>query len=324
MSSRPSSIILTMAAAFLQVGGVSPPAAAQAPSGEAAEAAGAEAVARAAIAALAEARWADVADLVHPVALERIRTSALGAARTEERHRDTEFVIRRDMPEAVAEWFDEQARKYREEYGSPLEARYGVASIEELEALSPRDFFSRWLESNDPIVQLRANVPEVEQAALDHPGIRAHFRVEREVIGSVVEGDSVAHVMYRPRSGPLGPVGSPLDEAPGVLTLRRVADRWALWPTDQPTSLFGPSPFIMLSSSTVDPAAVAERVVVWPDEDAPVGRAYVVGYTGEDEPPRGLEVEVMGADGEPIRVEIPVSAFAELLEVLGHWAHGAH
>jgi len=46
----------------------------------------------------------------------------------------------------------------------------------------------------------------------------------------------------------------------------------------------------------------------------------VVGYSPEKHTVRGLVVELTRAEGEPIRIEVPPSAFGDLLELLQTWA----
>ncbi|HEY8368645.1 MAG TPA: hypothetical protein VIM86_04945 [Thermodesulfobacteriota bacterium] len=88
-----------------------------------------------------------------------------------------------------------------------------------------------------------------------------------------------------------------------------------------------------MNAPTPDPRAAAEavarealddlarRIVAWPDSTAPEGRAYVVGYSPEKRTVRGLVVELARPEGEPVRVEIPASAFGDQLELLQTWVY---
>ncbi|HEY8379163.1 MAG TPA: hypothetical protein VIK91_21870 [Nannocystis sp.] len=107
-----------------------------------------------------------------------------------------------------------------------------------------------------------------------------------------------------------------------MVTVRRDDDEWRIWPAHGPSD-----PFAEFSTSVsvawTDESAfddLAKRVVAWPDSTAPEGRAYVVGYSPETRTVRGLVVEMARPDGEPLRIEIPASAFGELIETLMPWA----
>lgn len=220
-----------------------------------------------------------------------------------------------NMPEAVAAWFEEQGLKQLAAF-DPLRP-YGVASIDELEALSPREFFVRHLEAEDPRVEVRVQMeaqgkepPAAVTAQLD-----AAFRPSHCVVGSVAENDSTVLVLVRRGVGPA------LEAMPGwgreltVLTVRRDGEEWRIWPTNGQLDPFAGFSFgIAIDESAYDD--LAQRVVAWPDERAPEGRAYVVGYSPEERTVRGLVVELTRSGGEPLRIEIPASAFTDLLELL--------
>jgi hypothetical protein len=144
-------------------------------------------------------RWRDVAPLLHPDALRRFRATQLDHARSSERiqtsaHRDPE------MPEAVAEWFEQQRQQREAEYGSTLELQFpGIKSAAELESLSTEEMLARWLQASDPREMFRrelqkkgAAAPEVPMEELPHD--------TREIVGSVVENDSTVQVLYRTRT----------------------------------------------------------------------------------------------------------------------------
>jgi hypothetical protein len=128
-----------------------------------------------------------------------------------------EEVLGRIDPRELAQWrrtllsaLRFQASELPGEAG-PL-AGWGAASIEELEALAPGELFARWLQAFSPGARLRGEL-----------GSKAPFPppIERSVLGSVAEGDDVAHVVYRERTGSRhGNVR--------VATVRRRGSEWLL------------------------------------------------------------------------------------------------
>lgn len=185
----------------------------------------AEAVVRQAFAAMEARRWHDVAALVHPEALRRSRAHEIESARWRD---DARFRPHRDpaMPEAVARWFEEQARKHAESSRSHLEWQYGVRSRAELEALSAEEMMARRLRSQDPEEILRRQLRERgREAVLDSMPERPTL-LRRTVVGAVMEDDSTAHVVYN-LTAP-GDTGMHVLDRIALVTVRRSPAGWRL------------------------------------------------------------------------------------------------
>jgi hypothetical protein len=158
-----------------------------------------EAVVRAAALAMHEERWADVAALCDARALVRRKLRMLEALAPRE---PVDFYTfrrqARDVPDDVARWMHERQRAHD---GEPMRrARlraYGVASLAELDALSPATLFARELDAGSPRSLARAQVGH--GADLGEYGATLLYPVVR-VLGHVRErlyGREVAHVLTR-------------------------------------------------------------------------------------------------------------------------------
>jgi len=173
-----------------------------------------EDVVRAAITALDEERWADLIPLVDPEvlapftvsSLRELRAMAARRPRTPEEIREAEPWL----PLAVAEYQAGEERAWLEQGRPQLLREWGVADLAELELLSPEELFVRYLAANSPGARFR------HALAASHPPVDAHPDElaedpppgpRRMVIGSVVEGDRFAHVLFREQYG---------DDASGI------------------------------------------------------------------------------------------------------------
>jgi hypothetical protein len=145
-----------------------------------------EAVVRAFIAALESQRWVDAARLVHPTALDRYLERSLSSLRAVA-HRPSltaEDFLRQDpqMPREVAEYQACRAAEGARDYPRFELERAGVASVEELERLSPEQAFARFLEAND----LQRSLQRVIERETDEQSAelfsRAAPRLERVVV----------------------------------------------------------------------------------------------------------------------------------------------
>lgn len=202
----------------------------------------AEAVARNLFLALQEARWDDATALMHPDVLTSMRERSLRYARAHAEHGGSDISWEPDdpdMPEAVAEWFEAKAREDAERYGPPLEQVYGVRSLEALEALSPRDFFARLLAASDPLAIMRRLMTEKDLALLEDRAVEAFLRPARNVMGSIMEGDSIVYVTYGVRHGPPASDYRRLAVLPIALT----GAGWRARPLLGDSELFDPVPF---------------------------------------------------------------------------------
>lgn len=296
-------------------------------SAETAEAA--EAVVRTAFAEIEAMRWDAVASLMHPVTLKRFREWQIDLARTSERQldegsRDHE----RNLPPEVAAWFDAQRKKeeeYWEQHGPRLSHTFaGIETIEELESLSAAELFARYLQAQDPREQaLRQAQREGKEISI--AGIEKKLMVEeRVVIGSVAEDDSTVQVVCRTRSK-LKLIPEDDEGRVEVITVRRTPEGWRILagPSDS-IFLEGPSYGIYgLQTEEEQEQALrelAEKVVTWPVEGGGEGRAFITGYTEDKEPPKGLVAEVARPDGMVERIEIPVTGFGAIAELISWWS----
>ncbi len=153
--------------------------------------------------ALVEERWEDAAGLVHPETLQEFRESHLENARhmlERERPESAEDLMRREpgMPRVVAEYQANRSAEMQRMYPPPAVAEgfARVESLAELEALSPREMFARFLEAAD--WRYRA-ARQIERAGgTITPEQRAVLpRNRHQVLGAVPDGEAVAYVVYR-------------------------------------------------------------------------------------------------------------------------------
>jgi hypothetical protein len=179
-------------------------------------------------------RWADVVQLIRPDALRRYRDSHLRwLIESEQRGARTPEDLQAEqpwLPRDVAAFYAEQDQKHVTGSQSVLRAQWGVGSFRELEALSPAEFFARYLAASSPASKLRAALimshrpPADVESAAQSAGAAARRRWT--VLGEVAEGPGMAHVVYRERWGE-----DSADEVGGgirVTTLDYVDDRWWL------------------------------------------------------------------------------------------------
>lgn len=166
-------------------------------------------VVRAAVAALEQERWADVVSLVQPEALKRHRASHLRRMiEMEQREPRTPDDLQAEQPwlsREVAAFYAEQERAHVAGSLPVLRAQWGVASFRELEALSPAEFFTRYLAASTPVAKLHAALaashrPPADMESALEASASAH-RPRWTVLGEVVEGTGMAHVVYRERWG---------------------------------------------------------------------------------------------------------------------------
>jgi hypothetical protein len=146
-----------------------------------------EAVVRGVIAALEASDWSTVLPLVDPTDLPKWKRNTLQALA----HMDA-----RAAPAILAEW--------------------GVTAAEELGRCGIEDLFARWLRASAPDAKFR--VAHGDGAASDGPALH------RQVIGTVYEGEELAHVVYRDK-------WTGQDRSPGTLriaTVRRTPAGWRM------------------------------------------------------------------------------------------------
>ena len=111
-------------------------------------------------------QWNRVAAMVHPEGLQRFRTEQLTMAQAWQ-----------NAPNA-------EASRILQVRGNPALIGFPrIRTLEELERLSPRELFARWLEGHER---------KPENYDDGRPPVS-----QRTVLGSVIEGDSLVHVLYR-------------------------------------------------------------------------------------------------------------------------------
>jgi Arc/MetJ-type ribon-helix-helix transcriptional regulator len=193
-------------------------------------------VVQAAVAALEAERWEDVLPLVRPEAVKALRetrvrwmeASEMRSARTPEQVQAEQPWL----PREVAAYYAEQDQQHAAT-GLPMAgAEWGVSSAGELKALSPDEFFVRFLSAASPAAKLRAAIAVSPKPPKDLAGALASAAALNQrrwvVLGEVAEGNRQAHVIFRELSG-----GEQYDaEAPAgdvrVTTLDHVEGRWWL------------------------------------------------------------------------------------------------
>lgn len=185
-----------------------------------------EQVVRAVFDLVAAGRYDEVAAYVDAEDLTVLHRDAERAAQapppvpmTAEEHMELEP----GLPRLVAEYYAsrDQARGWH--LDSVLSQTYArVESAADLEGLDTAQLLGRWLEARDPV----AMIPQIaaKRRASSPDGLEA-LRERRTVIGSVLEDDNTAHVLYR--TG----FASPPPEVPPelrVATLRRTSAGWRM------------------------------------------------------------------------------------------------
>jgi hypothetical protein len=161
-------------------------------------------VVRSAVAALEGERWEDILPLVRAEAVQELRDSTLRwLVQSETRPARSAEEVRAEQP-----WLPPEVAAYVAEQeglavtaGLPEQrALWGVSSFRELEALSPAEFFTRYLAASSPSAKLRlalATSPKPPRAGAVGLPPGAEMRMRFVVLGEVMEGSRQAHVLYR-------------------------------------------------------------------------------------------------------------------------------
>ncbi len=183
-------------------------AAAQAPSSP-------SAVVEESFAALAAKNWDAVAALASPQFLEQFRAKQLFYAEEDERQKleKKKNPESYGMPKCVQKYFESQEGNFSKRF---LENFYHVDNLLQLEVLTPAQFFAAWLSGT-------RNLKSSDEAA--GPRIVVPTRT---IVGEMMEGDSVAHVLYR--RTPFTPGDA--DQGIKIITLRRYDGVWKTYPND--------------------------------------------------------------------------------------------
>jgi hypothetical protein len=165
--------------------------------------------------ALRGMEWDAVAALSSPQFLEQFRQRQLFYAEDDERQK-LEKKKNPDsygLPKCVQKYFESAEGNFNKRF---LENFAGIDNLLQLEVLTPAQFFAAWLAGTK-------NIKKSDQAA--GPSVVVPVRT---IIGEVVEGDSVAHVVYRRLPSPPGDA----DLGIKLVTLRRYDGVWKIYPND--------------------------------------------------------------------------------------------
>lgn len=191
---------------------------------------GPDGVAAAAFRALDAERWDEFVGWLDPEAVEEFRAGQLRFWKEAgERRPLTTADVRRmqpDMPPEIVEYHVKQWQSSDHGHSSIASYFADVASLEALEGLSGRAMLVRRLARLSPKAKLEDALGNLtDDAGLAEVDPR-DLVPRRRVIGAVLEGDSIAHVVYRVQFGP------DVDaEPPGLLSLataHRTAEGWRL------------------------------------------------------------------------------------------------
>ena len=173
--------------------------------------------------ALSDRRWRDAAAMIHPEAAaglidERVQLARSMASRPQVNTAAAPLV---GVPACVAEFFNSMTAVASR---SGLSREFAnVDSVSALEKLGQVEAMARWIEAHDPGERMRAfrlPAPPGMQAPASEP------RVERAVLGTVMEDDSLAHVTYRETQRLSGNVL--VEQAVRAVSLRRTEQGWRL------------------------------------------------------------------------------------------------
>ena len=151
--------------------------------------------------------WPALASLVHPDALTAFRIAQLGSAVGFSLARSDPQMRGRNIGITPADFVGDDAIKKAE--GIQVAEFPGKPTIGELARLSPREFFARWCQA---AVQDNKRGPWL-----------ASQRVGRQIIGEILENDTLAHVMYRIQVESIRLAGKV-----EVMSLKKADGRWLI------------------------------------------------------------------------------------------------
>ena len=151
--------------------------------------------------------WPTLASLIHPDALTAFRTHQLGSAVGYTLLRSDPQIRNRNISITPADFVSVEA--IQKAKGLPVAEFPGAPTIGALAGLSPRDFFVRWCEA--------------AFRNAEHRPWPATQGVGRQIIGELIEGDTLAHVLYRQQVESIWLAGK-LD----VMSLKQVGGHWLI------------------------------------------------------------------------------------------------
>lgn len=159
--------------------------------------------------------------LVDSASMEDFRVASVRSARSSDSLQGAEPQRRSEVPPAVAEYLEAQARRARDAYGSHLEREFGVSTVAELERMGASGVFARWLEGQHPETEFRRAVAlSTESRARALPSIVMQAP-DPIVLGTVAASDSLAYAVFY--GGPGTSSG-----LPSVLPVRLTSIGWRI------------------------------------------------------------------------------------------------
>lgn len=182
--------------------------------------ASAAAVADSFLSRMAREDFIGATELVDSASMEAFRASRLHSARSEDSLSKRARQRRTDVPPAVADWLEATARNARDVYGSYLERELDVSTIAELERLTAREVFARWLAARHPATEFeRMRAMSSDPRATELSLLRLEGRAP-SLLGTVTASDSLAYAVFHD-SESTGPL-------PAVLPVRLTLSGWRI------------------------------------------------------------------------------------------------
>lgn len=158
--------------------------------------------------------------LVDSASMEEFKASSVQSQRLNDSLLKTVRPRRTDVPLAVADWLEAEARKWRSQ-GSGLERDFGVSSVAELERVPAKEVFARWLTARHPEIEFeRMRASSTDPRARDLPKVVMRARVPT-VFGTVAASDSLAYAVFFDADRSSGP-------GPSILPVRLTPVGWRI------------------------------------------------------------------------------------------------
>jgi hypothetical protein len=157
--------------------------------------------------------WPRVAALSDPEFLARFREQQLVYAEAEKIARQNRKSKKEQygLPKCVQKYFESQESHFTESF---LKGFAGVKSVEQLAQLTPAALFASWLAGSEKVEKSDEN--------------KALPPTTRTILGDVVEGDSLAHVIYRVVPTPPTEPQKTVE----MIDVRHVDGSWRIVPND--------------------------------------------------------------------------------------------
>lgn len=171
---------------------------------------------------LARKDFPGAAQLVDSASMEDFKVSRVASARSRDSLETAVPQPRADLPPAVAEWFEANRRRAREVSGSDLEREFGVSTLGELERMTAKELFSRWLAAQHPEAEFeRMRALNDDLRARKLPAIVLKGRAP-VILGTVSASDSLVYALFH------GEPEVPIAPLPSVLPVRLTPAGWRI------------------------------------------------------------------------------------------------